>query len=118
MLSDLQNAFRRYTLDGDVGPLPDWVCGNGMPAARRLAVYRNNVMGSLIDVLAAAYPTVCRLVGEPFFRFAAASFAAAAPPVRPHLMSYGGGFAGFLARFEPAADLPYLPDLARLEWAR
>jgi hypothetical protein len=30
---------------------------------------------------------------------------------------FGARFAGFLAGFEPLADYPYLPDMARLEWA-
>jgi hypothetical protein len=34
------------------------------------------------------------------------------------LLRWGGAFADWLAAFPPAASLPYLPDLARLEWAR
>ena len=30
---------------------------------------------------------------------------------------YGAGFADFLSAFDPARHLPYLPDVARLEWA-
>ena len=49
--------------------------------------------------------------------------AAAARFVRDHLphegglASYGEGFAGFLASFEPAAELPYLPGVASLDRA-
>ena len=34
------------------------------------------------------------------------------------MMFYGEGFAPFLEGFPPAAGLPYLPDVARLEYAR
>jgi len=33
------------------------------------------------------------------------------------LLEYGAGFSDFIARFAPAAALPYLGDVARLEWA-
>lgn len=84
---------------------------------RRMAVYRNNVAASLVGVLRAHFPVVGRIVGPEFFEAAAVAFVRAAPPASPVLAEYGGGFADFLAGFAPAADLPYLPDVARLEWA-
>ena len=84
---------------------------------RRFAVYRNNVAVSLADALEATYPAVAALVGRAFLRAAAREFARAAPPRSPVLIDWGGGFARFLAAFPPAASLPYLPDVARLEWA-
>ena len=85
---------------------------------RRLAVYRNNVLGSLVDGLVSSFPVVQALVGEDFFRAMAAMFVRVAPPCSPVLAEYGGGFANFIASFAPAGGLPYLPDIARLEFAR
>lgn len=79
------------------------------------AVYRNTVLKGSIDALQASYPTVCQLVGEEWFRAAAAVYARTQPPVDGLLMEYGAGFADFLAGFEPAAELPYLPAVARLD---
>jgi len=79
------------------------------------AIYRNTVMKGCIDALQANYPTVARLVGDEWFRAAAAIFARANLPRRPTLLDYGAGFADFLAAFEPAAGLPYLPGVARLD---
>jgi len=39
------------------------------------------------------------------------------PPASPVLLLYGEAFADFVAAFPPAAALPYLADVARLEWA-
>ena len=89
----------------------------GVEAERRFAVYRNNVAASLVDALAATYPAVQALTGETFFRAAARAFALAAPPRSPVLIDWGGGFADFLAGFPPARGVPYLADVARLEWA-
>jgi len=60
---------------------------------------------------------VARLVGDAFFRHAALCYAHAWPSRSGNLDDVGQGFAGFLAAWSPAAGLPYLPDVARLEWA-
>ena len=80
------------------------------------AVYRNTVMAGCLDALQANYPTVNRLVGEAWFRGAAHRFAHDHPPRRPSLAAYGAGFPDFLAHFGPAAEVPYLADVARLDW--
>lgn len=85
--------------------------------SRRFDVYRNNVAVGLVDALAAAYPAVRKLVGEDFFRAMAGEFARRHPPTIPILSEYGTGLADFVARFPPAAGVPYLSDVARLEWA-
>ncbi len=122
MLRELQEAVRRGVLDtaAPVGAVPEGVAlvDDHIPAGARFAVYRNNVLGSLTEVLAAAFPVVHRLVGDGFFRFAARAYVAGHPPAVPQLLSYGGGFPDFLAAFPPAGPVPYLADVARLEWAR
>lgn len=81
------------------------------------AVYRNTVLTGCIDALQANYPTVCQLVGETWFRAAAAVYARAQPPCDGRLVDYGSGFSAFLASFAPAAELPYLPAVACLDRA-
>ncbi len=78
-------------------------------------VYRNTVMKGCIDALQANYPAVTRLVGEEWLRAAAAVFVRAHPPTQAALVHYGAGFADFLAGFEPAADMDWLPGVARLD---
>jgi hypothetical protein len=84
-----------------------------MPPA--FAVYRNTVMKGCIDALQANFPAVARLVGGAWFRAAAAVYARAHPPRAPMLLAYGDNFPDFLASFEPAAELPYLSAVARLD---
>ncbi len=79
------------------------------------AVYRNTVMKGCIDALQANYPAVSRLVGDEWFRAAAAVYARAKLPVHPSLLDYGADFSEFLSGFAPAAELPYLADVARLD---
>lgn len=82
---------------------------------RRFAVYRNNVTVSLIDAMASIFPTVQNLVGEEFFRAMARLYVTAHPPTSPLLFTYGASFPAFLENFPPAADLPFLADVARVE---
>jgi hypothetical protein len=80
-------------------------------------VYRNTVINGCIDALQANFPAVDRLVGNAWFRAAAHLHVRATPPSNPSLLRYGARFASFLQGFEPAADLPYLPGVATLDYA-
>ncbi|MGD1037725.1 MAG: DNA-binding domain-containing protein [Roseiarcus sp.] len=110
-------AFAR-ALSDPARPAPPQTLGReGRPDARRFAVYRNNVAVGLIGAIEARYPIVRRLVGDEFFRAMARAFVAAEKPRSPLLIHYGDDFADFVARFEPAREIAYLPDVARLESA-
>lgn len=112
-----QSAFAHALLDA-ARPVPDGlVAWNGSRVDLRFAVYRNNVVASLTDALTDAYPVVQRLVGATFFRAMAHEWLVDHPPRSPVLAQYGEGFAAFIAGFAPAASVPYLSDVARLEWA-
>lgn len=111
-LARFQDAFARALLAPEAGPAAAVAALTSQPA---FAVYRNAVMKACVDALQANYPAVARLVGEEWFRAAAAIYARAAPPIDPSLLRYGVHFADFLARFEPAAELSYLPGVARLD---
>ena len=86
--------------------------------ARRLQVYRNNMQTALTSALAAVYPITLKLVGEEFFEAAAHEYAQANPSRSGNIQVYGGAFPLFLGRYGPASSLPYLGDVAALEWHR
>jgi hypothetical protein len=110
--------FAQGLLNHDMSPPADLIAWNGSDPAKRYAVYRNNVVVSLINALADGHPVVQQLVGEAFFRAMAGVFVRAHPPSSPVMAWYGKGFADFIAEFPPVAHLPYLADVARLEWFR
>jgi hypothetical protein len=110
-------AFTPALLD-PARPPPKIVAGpRGKAAEKRYAVYRNNVTVSLIDALAVTFPAVARIAGEDFFRAMARSFIRAHPPTSPLLFEYGEHFADFVGSYDYAADMPWLPDVARIERA-
>jgi uncharacterized protein (UPF0276 family) len=112
----LQGRFAAALLDPAL-PVPRDVVDDG-DATQRFAVYRNNVVVSLTDALALAFPVVQALVGDEFFRAMAGVFVRRQPPPSPVLATWGERFPAFVADFEPAASLPYLADVAALEHAR
>jgi hypothetical protein len=121
-LHELQLAMQERVLDRNLSDraaasLLDLVDGQGLQPSQRLQIYRNNCLISLTEALKATYPVIHRLVGDGFFRTAAAAFIKASPPQEPRLSAYGAAFPTFLAQYAPAATLVYLPDMARLEWA-
>lgn len=91
---------------------------NGSHPAARFAVYRNNVIVSLIDALADSFPVTQELVGEEFFRAMARVYVQNHPPRSRLLSTMGQSFPDFVGSFTPAASVPYLPDVARLEISR
>jgi hypothetical protein len=116
LLHETQAAMRCAILDGDASALVPLIAAAPELAATQIAIYRNNVFASLTDVLRDTFPVVCRLVDERFFAYAAHEFIREHPPKQPCLAEYGDAFADLLAGLPPCRGLPYLPDIARLEW--
>ena len=113
-----QAAFAAAVLDASA-PVPGDVAKvRGRVPEKRFAVYRNNVIVSLTSALAAAYPTVQRLVGDKFFNAMAGVYVRAHPPTSPLMIFYGGAFPDWVEGFPPAETVPYLGGVARLERAR
>ncbi len=83
---------------------------------RGLSAYQGSVVGKLIRALEDIYPVCCRLVGTDFFTAMARQYIRRYPSQSPDLGDYGEQLSIFLAQFEPAATLPYLSDVACLEW--
>jgi hypothetical protein len=116
-LRDLQALFKEGLLATEEEAIADLVVGDGLDPSARLAVYRHHVLTTLTATLEAAFPVVCRLVDRRFFAYAADVFIRRHPPTGPCLAEYGAAFPDFVAGFAPCTPFPFLPDVARLEWA-
>lgn len=109
---DFFDAFDS-ALAGDAAALSPWLSANSTPG---LSVYRNTIASGAIDALVATYSTVVMMTGEDWFRATAREYARAHPPREPALLAYGETFPAWLSTFPPAADAPYLADIAQLDW--
>jgi hypothetical protein len=116
-MTTTQQTFAAALLDptNNIAALPIW---KHLNVNWRFAIYRNNVAASLVGALTETFPVCFELVGEEFFGLMALEFIRAHPPKSPILAYYGDAFPDYIRHFPPAASVPYLADIASLEYRR
>lgn len=82
-----------------------------------LAIYQNSIFGALQKTLQEVYPVCNKLVGDEFFIAMINIYIENNISCSPDLADYGAEFSDFITTFKAAKSLPYLADVARLEWA-
>jgi hypothetical protein len=117
MLASDYREFADALCHAERPPPPGLRSTRGVDLVDRFAIYRNTVHVSLVDALADRCPTVQALVGTEFFRAMARAYVQEHKPESPVLQEYGPTLPAFIAQFPPAATLPYLVDVARLDCA-
>ena len=116
-LREVQKAVAQSVLARDASEAASHIVDDVIAATDRLCIYRNSFVSTLTGALRLTFPAVERLVGQEFFAASAAAFIERHPPRSAYLNEYGAAFGDFLAAFPPARSLPYLPEVALLEWA-
>jgi hypothetical protein len=117
-LLEVQRLFLNDIGCGRLGDaLAPHVVSDGLEPALRVSIYRDTSITTLLNALRLTFPAVCQLVGEEFFEGATRAYIDEELPRSAWLDEYGAGFVTFIGRFAPAASLPYLSDVAALEWA-
>jgi hypothetical protein len=84
----------------------------------RLDIYAQMYWARLHDVLCEDFPGVATILGAERFGVVVCAYLARNPSTHPSVRHVGRGFAEFLAGALEIDGLPFLADLARLEWAR
>jgi len=120
-LRELQRQLAAQILAGEPQPpaaLDRWVAvPPGHAAAERLAVHVDGYPARLHDALLDAFPAVAHLVGAGAFHALVQRYRHAAVLRSYNLNDAGSELAAHLRGDPLAAELPFLPDLAALEWA-
>lgn len=105
----------------------DWMAAlrqaSGVPSglweardAARFEVYRASFEANLTQALGDTYPVTRRLVGGDCFAGLARRWLRAHPSRSGDIHAFGAEFDAFLAAAPVGATLPYLPEVAHLEW--
>jgi hypothetical protein len=85
-------------------------------AARRLEIYQRHYRESLRRHILGRFPTVEWLLGSARMLPLVDVFVRTSPPKVPCMAEYGAEFINFLAWDQSTATLPYLEDVATMDW--
>lgn len=110
-----QNAFAEWLGRPMSGSRKDATSPIAGVDASRLAIHRNNFVVTLVDAMAEAFPVTQALAGVRFFREMARQRVLVDPPAVPMVTDYASGFPHFIGDYPPAAAVPLLASVARLE---
>ena len=103
-------------------PLPDglkpFIANNAYPTSGRgLNCYQSNAHAVAERALSATYPVVTAILSTESMAQLARALWHTHPPQRGDLAQWGDTLAAFMASSPQLADLPWLADVARVEWA-
>jgi Putative DNA-binding domain len=93
------------------------VKGGKLSPEKRIEIYRHNVVTTLTGALRDLYAVTEKIVSAPFFLRLAENFVRATPSSSGDLNTFGSEWPDFLRVHTDAINLPYLEDVAKLEWA-
>ena len=110
-----QMLLRALLGDARPGVVAGWL--QPRHVQRGLAAYKANAGALAERALAAAFPTLQQLLGDESFAALARDFWRRHPPVAGDITLWGETLPAFITDAQTLADEPYLPDMARLEWA-
>jgi len=86
-------------------------------AERQLSIYRTSIFGGLKKALAETFPVTKQLVGDDFFNAMTGQYIARFPCQVQDLNDYGELLSEFIRDLKQARSVPYLADMAKLEWS-
>ena len=115
LLEHLQVRFAAALLEPAAAPELATAIGAHVPQWRQL--YRSHVQAAWEKALANSFPVVRALVGAEFFAVLAREYARMHPSGDGDLNRFGAHFADLIATLEHTRALPYLGDVAALEWS-
>jgi hypothetical protein len=115
-LRELQADMQRHLLGEASGVTAAIVDAPPLPAADRLAIYRNAYQVRLIDALHETYPVLHGLLGDEAWVELGYAYVAVHPSVFRSIRWYGGELAEYLAASLPYSEAPILSEVALLEW--
>jgi Putative DNA-binding domain len=116
-LETLQRVMTASVLSQTSSRLGSKLQARNANPVNRFGIYRNNTLISLTESLKANFPVTVRLVHERFLHWVAQEFIRHHPPEEARLSSYGAKLPAYLAGLPACRSVPYVAEVARLEWA-
>lgn len=117
-LSEIQKDFIESIFSRENVAAKHVIGDDILTAEQRFGIYRGSVHGILTQALGLTFPVCKSLLGEKFFDQMSQLFIDQYPPRTSFFAEYGNHFSKFIDDYELTQHLSYLPDVAKLEWAR
>jgi hypothetical protein len=83
----------------------------------RFSIYRNSILGAKQNVLKTIYPVCIKLIGGECFAQLSNAYLARTNSINPDLTQLAAHFSTFIQNTALINDVPYIADIANLEWA-
>ncbi len=116
-LDCLQADFVAALFDARLAASVASAWSGGELVVERLALHRGNLFAAWKKSLTNAFPVIHAIVGAEFFNSLAREYGHAHPSKCGDLHRFGHKFAKFIGDHERTQSLPYLSDIAALEWS-
>ena len=115
-LPQLQLAFQRYVLHGELAMRERVVSAERVDPDQRLRIYYDAYRLRLIEALATDYEALRAAMGVEKFNAACRAYIEATPSTYRNVRWYGGGLPPFLQTTAPWSKQPVLSEIASFEW--
>jgi hypothetical protein len=115
-LHELQTGFAAALFNPGASSKAPGIRADGISPAVRLGFYRTNVFENYRKALSATYPAVEKLAGAGFFAVLSEEYTRRYPSRSGDVGRQGEQFPEFLRRHPCSRELPYIADVAHLEW--
>ena len=115
-LRELQTGFATALFNSGAASAAPGIRADGISPATRLGFYRTNVIENYRKALSVTFSAVEKVVGSGFFGVLAAEYIRRYPSHSGDVGQHGDRFPEFLRSHRCSLELPYLADLAHLEW--
>ena len=116
-LRELQQAYLQYCESGNLPEeLSSSIDPSGISQQVRIDIYQHTTFVTLKNVLENAYPKTAALLGEELFQNCAGAFINSNIPQVSLLDNWGDSFPEFIGDIGQSHAIPYLQDVAQLEW--
>jgi len=116
-LHELQRALTQHIVAGDGPPLDAWIrVPDGADPAARIAVYTEGYPARVTEALSETFPALANILGDGSLAGLSERYRAALRDEPVNLNDVGADLPHFLRGDRLADRLPFLSELAELEW--
>ncbi len=114
--TEFQEKFLHFGKNTPISSETLTACGD-LSVSQAISIYQNNYFQNLNESLANTFEAIQEILGEDFFKKITPRYIQTNSLVSPNIIDYGSSFPDYLHSLkELVEEIPFLPELARLEW--